>query len=247
MTFSDIRNAYQLFGCRDFCHRAMRRILDPMVPLLSYAQVGEDIIVEQLFHSLGVRFPSYLEIGTNHPKLGNNTYKLYRKGCRGVLIEADVSLIPLIKRVRPKDKVLNIGVGETGGHSMKFFVFSLSGLNTFDLKEAELRQNMGERLKRVIDVPVQSINAVISENFQERPDFLSLDIEGLDMPVLKSLDIQKYPIPVMCVETCLFSQTYIKETDVEIISFMESIGYFVYANTYINSIFVNNAWFSRLR
>jgi len=247
MTLSGIKDAYQLFGWRDFCHRAMRRMLDPVVPLLSYAQVGEDIIVDQLFHSCGVRFPSYLEIGTNHPKFGNNTYKLYRKGCRGVLVEADPSLIPLIKRTRPKDKTLNIGVGASDGCPMKFFVFTQSGLNTFDPKEAELRQNMGEKLKCVVDVPIKSINAVISAHFQTRPDFLSLDIEGLDLPVLKTLDVQTYPIPIMCIETCLFSKTHIKETDMEIISFMESIGYFVYASTYINTIFVNKSWFNMPR
>ena len=245
MTASDIKMAYKIFGWRDFCHRAVRRILEPIVPLLSYAQVGEDIIVEQLFHSVGIRFPSYLEIGTNHPKLGNNTYKLYRKGCRGVLIEADASLIPLIKRTRPKDKTLNIGVGKSDGQSKQFFIFTQSGLNTFDSKEAEIRQRMGEKLKCVVDVPVQSINAIISENFRERPDFLSLDVEGLDLPILKTLDRQAYPIPVMCVETCSFSQTHIKETDQEIISFMETIGYFIYASTYINSIFVNKTWFNQ--
>jgi len=244
MTFSEIKEAYRCFGWRDFCSRAIRRILEPVVPLLSYAQVGEDILVEHLFHSVGIRFPTYLEIGTNHPKFGNNTYKLYRNGCRGVLIEADPSLIPLIRRTRHKDKTINLGAGTSDGCSMKFFIFELSGLNTFDSKEAELRQNAGEKLHSVIDVPIKSINAILSEYCPTTPDFLSLDIEGLDLPVLKTLDVQTYPIPVMCVETCLFSQTHIKETDKEIIAFMESIGYFVYASTYINTIFVNKAWFN---
>ena len=247
MNFSEIKAAYHLFGCRDFCHRVVRRLLDPVVPLLSYAQMGEDIIVEQLFHSVGIRFPTYLEIGTNHPKFGNNTYKLYRKGCRGVLIEAAPSLIPLIKRTRPKDKVLNIGVGESGGHSMKFFMFAQSAINTFDPKEADIRKSQGEAIKDIVDIPIRVINAVLAEHFPTRPDFLSIDIEGLDLPVLKTLDVQTYPIPVVCVETCQFSQTHIKETDQEIVSFMESIGYAVYANTYINTIFVNKDWFQQPR
>ena len=245
MNLSEIKQAYRIFGWRDFCQRAMRRILEPIVPLLSYAQVGEDIIVESLLFSVGIRFPTYLEIGTNHPKHGNNTYKLYRKGCRGVLVEADPSLIPLIRRVRPKDKILNVGVGEKGGHSSQFFVFTQSAINTFDPKEAEIRKNQGETLKCVVDVPIQTINSILSENFKTVPDFLSLDIEGLDLSVLKTLDVYAYPIPIICVETCLFSQTHIKDTDTEIISFMESVGYFVYATTYINTIFVNKAWFNQ--
>jgi len=247
MTFSEIKAAYHVFGGREFCHRATRRILEPLIPLQSYAQVGEDIIIEQLFYSLGVRFPAYLEIGTNHPKFGNNTYKLYRKGCWGVLIEADPSLIPLIKRIRPKDKTLNIGVGEVGGKSDAFFVFTQSAINTFDPKEAEIRQAMGEKLKCTVDVPIQTINEIITQNFQTTPDFLSIDIEGLDLLVLKTLDMDTFPIPVICVETCQFSQTHQKESNTEIISFMEEKGYFVYANTYINSIFDNKTWFNMPR
>jgi len=247
MTFSDIKAAYQVLGGREFCYRVTRRMLEPIIPLQSYAQIGEDIIIEQLFYSLGIRFPTYLEIGTNHPKFGNNTYKLYRKGCRGVLIEADPSLIPLIKRSRPKDKTLNIGVGERGGVSSAFFVFTQSAINTFDPQEAEIRQAAGEKLKCTVDVPIQTINEIITTHFQTTPDFLSIDIEGLDLPVLKTLDLQAFPIPVICVETCLFSQTHQKESNTEIISFMEEVGYFVYANTYINSIFVNKAWFNMSR
>ena len=247
MTFSYLKIAYRSLGWRDFCSRAMRRILEPIIPLQSYAQVGEDLIVDHLFHSVGVCFPAYLEIGTNHPKFGNNTYKLYRNGCRGVLIEADPSLIPLIKRTRPKDKTLNVGVGERGGVLNKFFVFTQSAINTFDPKEAEIRQGTGEKLKCTVDVPIQTINEIICAHFPATPDFLSLDVEGLDMTVLKTLDMQAYPIPVICVETCLFSQTHLKESNTEIISFMEEAGYFVYASTYINSIFVNKTWFNMPR
>jgi len=52
-----------------------------------------------------------------------------------------------------------------------------------------------------------------------------------------------YPIPVICVESCDYSETHIKPKDNQIIEFLTSIGYEVYADTYINTIFVNRKWF----
>ena len=77
-------------------------------------------------------------------------------------------------------------------------------------------------------------------------DFLSIDIEGLDLDVLKSLDYEKYSIPVICAETCTFSETHIKPKDKSIEDFMLTKGYFLYADTYVNSIFVNENWFNSI-
>jgi hypothetical protein len=88
-----------------------------------------------------------------------------------------------------------------------------------------------------------NINDIIAEHFATRPDLLSLDIEGLDLSVLKTLNFDRYPIPIVCVETCMYSEDHIRPKDVTIESFMRSKGYETYADTYINTIFVNHAWF----
>lgn len=246
MTISDLIKFYHLYGWRDFYGRIARRLTDWFVPQLSYAQAGEDAVIDFLFEGVNIYRPTYLELGTNHPKMGNNTYKFYRKGGQGVLVEADPSLIKSIKRLRPRDKVLNVGVSTSDAQFAKFYVFDLTAINTFDEKEAQLRQQEGVRLKEVVEVPLKTVNDLISENFNKRPDLLSVDIEGLDLAVLKTLDVQKYPIPVICVETCLYSKTHIKGRDTSILHFMESIGYFVYADTFINTIFVNKSWFENV-
>jgi FkbM family methyltransferase len=243
MKFSDITNAIKVFGWNDFIARVLRRLTDWLIPLVSYAQAGEDIIIDVLFMDVGLSHPSYLELGTNHPKMGNNTYKFYRKGSRGVLVEAAPSLIPVIRRLRPKDTVLNIGVGNKSGESLKFYEFACSGMNTFDENEAKIRSENGHKVKQTTTVPILSVNDILASHCSRTPDFLSIDIEGLDLMVLKSLDWEKYPIPVVCVETCLFSNTHIRGQDKEIPSYMESIGYFAYGNTYINTIFVRRSWF----
>jgi len=161
-----------------------------------------------------------------------------------VLVEADPSLIHAIRRLRNRDTVLNVGVGIDDSPSKRFFIFECSGINTFDEKEAADRdQNSSTKIKAVIDVPMMTANKIISEYLPRMPDFLSIDIEGLDLAVLKTLDFERYPIPVICAETCLFSETHIKGKDQEIERFLAKRGYFVYADTYVNTIFVNREWF----
>jgi FkbM family methyltransferase len=224
------------------------RFIKPVVKIPnSYAQAGEDVVMNFLFQGIGIKHPSYLELGVHHPDDANNTYKFYMEGSRGVLVEANPSLIPKIREKRPEDVVLNFGVGVTNEKAAQFFVFDEPGISTFDQKEADLRSDSGaHKLVTILSVEIKSITDILEENFKRRPDLLSIDIEGLDLAVLESLDTKKHPIPVICVETCVYSENHIRPKDHRIGDYMASIGYFPYADTYINTIYVNKDWFYSL-
>lgn len=210
----------------------------------SYSQAGEDAILRFLFSDKKIKKISYLEIGTNIPDSGNNTYLFYKNGSRGVCVEADKTLIPLIKKIRPEDKVLNVGVSVKNDTDAEFYIFNCVGINTFDKLEAEKRVASGTyKIVETVKVPLININTLIAENFIGYPDLLSIDIEGLDFAVLQSLDFEKYPLPVICVETCTYSENHIRPKDPSISAFILNKGYEIYADTYINTIFVNKNWF----
>ena len=212
----------------------------------SFSQCGEDAIVNFLFNSFGKKSIEYLDIGTNTPDLGNNTYFFYKNGGKGVCVEADINLIDNLKKVRPKDVVINAGVSISDQKFASFFLFNESALNTFNEVEAIQREKSGKyQIINKIEVPLKKINDIIKENFIKFPDFLSIDIEGLDFEVLSTLNFQQFPIPVICVETCTYSETHIKSKDSNIINLMQSKGYDIYADTYINTIFVNKKWFNK--
>lgn len=207
---------------------------------VSYSQAGEDIIVEYLFNSLNISHPTYLEIGTNHPKACNNTYKFYDKGCKGVCIEPDASMIEEIKKTRPNDTVLNIGIGITEQENANFYLFpkKYNGWSTFSLEEADFRKQETSISYETLSVPLKNINSIIKEYFNQHPNFISLDVEGLDLEILKSIDFDKYKPEVICVETVSFG--YLNNTEKKlnnIAEFMETLGYFAYADTHINTIF----------
>lgn len=231
-------------GIKKTIRKGVYKLIPPPFTRNSYSQCGEDVIVDFLFKGIGQAKPTYLDIGTNNPTWGNNTYLFYENGCRGVLVEADETIIPLIKQHREGDTILNIGVGLSEQKEADFYIFDISGIHTFNKEEAEERDKLGvHKIVKVAKVPLKPINEIIKENFDSYPDFLSIDIEGLDLAVLQSLDFSKYPIPIICSETCIYSENHIKPKDKAIAAFMDSKGYFIYADTYINTIFVNKDWF----
>lgn len=227
------------------------RVLHKLLPDLfrfekhtSFSQAGEDAVVRFLFNDKKEYTVRYLDLGTSLPVQGNNTYQMYRAGNRGVCVEADTSLIPLIKKERPKDTVLNAGVTFDDSKEADFFIFNERGINTFDREEAIKRSQSGQfNLLKTVKVPLLNVNTIIAENFNTAPDFLSIDIEGLDLKVLQHLDFNKYPIKVICVETCMYSENHIRKKDHSIKEFLTANGYEVYADTYINTIFVHKQWF----
>jgi hypothetical protein len=106
----------------------------------SYSQQGEDLIVESIFDYLGIEHPSYLDVGAADPVRFNNTYLFHRKGCRGVLVEPNPDYCRRLSAERPKDTVLNIGIGFTDQKESDYYmiggVANAADLNTFSKEQA---------------------------------------------------------------------------------------------------------------
>src|ERR1700704_2090029 len=110
---------------------------------ISYAQNGEDIIVENILKWLNIDNPVYLDIGTYHPSIISNTYKLYRNGHFGICVEPNPSLYAEIKRVRKRDTCLNVGVSNTFGKAV-FYIMVNKTLNTLSREQATFFRDTGQ-------------------------------------------------------------------------------------------------------
>lgn len=208
----------------------------------SYAQCGEDLIVEFIFEASSKFNPTYLDLGAYHPKKLSNTYLFYVKGCRGVCVEPDPVLHAKIAGARRGDVCLNVGVGfdERQAATSPFYIMSAKTLNTFSREDAERYQRYGShKIERVVEVPLLHVNKIIEQHFAAYPNFVSLDVEGLDLKVLQALDFARFRPEVFCVETLTYAEDKTEEKLTDTIDFMLSQGYFVYADTYINTIFVD--------
>jgi hypothetical protein len=84
-----------------------------------------------------------------------------------------------------------------------------------------------------------SIGSIVEKYYNDRfPDLLSLDVEGLDFEVISSIDFKKYQPKVICVETISYSKNGTGVKSSKLIKYVESKGYYLYADTNINTIFV---------
>lgn len=209
---------------------------------ISYAQFGEDILIDYFFHHyLKKQSPTYLDIGTNHPVSGNNTYLFYLRNCFGVCIEPDPVLYREILSKRSKAIVLNAGVGIGNEKEGILYTFAepYTGWNTFSKEEAINRQKeTGITYKESEKIPFLSINEIMEKYFKPCPDFVSIDVEGLDFAILQTLDFNKFKPAVFCVETMSFSVSNKSEKSSDIIGLLLANGYLSYADTHINTIFV---------
>jgi FkbM family methyltransferase len=211
----------------------------------SYSQSGEDIIISDLFSRLGIGFPSYLDIGANEPVSLNNTYRLYSRGCRGVCIEPNPVLYKKLKRKRRKDICINAGIAFDETRKADFYVFTgkAHGLSTFSKQEAGFWENTGNdeigkhKPGSIIKTSLLDINEVMEKYFSPYPNLISIDVEGLDLEIAKTINFEKYKPEIFCAETLWFAKNNKETKNIQLIDFFKTKDYFVYADTYINTIF----------
>lgn len=214
----------------------------------SYSQSGEDVIVDFVFTVLKIKSPTYLDIGAHHPYYLSNTAFFYEKKSFGVSVEPDPYLFEIIKKERPNEISLNVGVGLESGEKADFYIMNVPTLNTFSKEEAEKYVSYGSKnIKEVIKLPLLTVNQIIETYFKGKsPNFISLDVEGMDTQIIKSFDFDKYKPEVFCIETLTYTEDNSEKKLNNIIEFMIDKGYLLYADTFINSIFVDkNKWSNR--
>jgi FkbM family methyltransferase len=211
---------------------------------LSFSQCGEDLLIDHIFKLRGIRHPSYLDIGAFHPWRLSNTAYFYLNGSRGVNVEPNPNLILAFHNERPLDVNLNVGIGEAEG-VLDFYEISDRTLSTFSKKEADACAANGQGIAAVHQVQVITLANVLAQaGLDQFPDFLSLDVEGLEEEILRGLGTQHQYPKVICVETAEYSPTGSGAKRTDLIAFIERKGYYLYADTNLNSIFVKNEfWF----
>jgi len=206
----------------------------------TYAQCNEDLIVEALLRAklaaAGRSMSSlrYLEVGGNHPVQTSSTYLFYRAwGAQGHIVEANAGLAQRLRATRPRDAIIQTAVSNTHDKTVSFYVHELDELSTLSAENVRGSDDTGlvGDLSRVETVPNLHINAFFEAHIKAHLDFMSIDIEGLDLPVLQALDPVHRPsvLQVECVDEALLLK--LRET-------LEPRGYQLAAMTDVNVIFV---------
>lgn len=216
----------------------------------SYSQCGEDIIISSIFESKGVKNISYIDIGANHPYHLSNTAKFYnpsnKKTC--VLIEPNAKLANELKLARPNDIVLNIGISPFGkGEDLNFYVMNADVLSTFSAAEVESYTRMGYKLIETIKIPCKGINQVLSSYYKNSElNLMSIDVEGFDYEIIASLNFNHYRPNVICVETVSHREYELLARNQKIIDLLIDKKYHLYAQNFVNTIFVDSNYLTKV-
>jgi FkbM family methyltransferase len=196
---------------------------------VSYAQVAEDLLIA---HYLGRREEpvTYLDIGCLWPIHASNSYLFYERGGVGVCIDPNPDLKPLFDRQRPRDVFVNCGVGAVSG-TLAYHRYEGAVFNTFSVqrvKELEKTAHLpGRRRVDTVEVSVRPVMEILEElewtrRFAHGFDFMSIDVEGLELEVLDSIDWTALRPRIVCCETLLVAH---RLQDNPVVDRLERAGY----------------------
>jgi hypothetical protein len=128
---------------------------------------------------------------------------------------------------------------------LEFFIMQDNTLSTFSIKERDQMVAVGQQMAKVELITLTTVDQVISEYAGGVfPDFLSLDAEGLDFSILKSIAYDKHYPKIICVEAAEYSPRGGGERRSELLDFLTSKNYIEYANTNLNAIMVHEEFWA---
>jgi FkbM family methyltransferase len=212
----------------------------PAAETCSFSQCGEDRIARWILRVLGVERPRYLDIGAHHPCQLNNTYLFYRLGGSGVLVEPNPRWTPLIRRERPRDTCLCVGLAAQPRDRVPFHVMTSDTLCTFSKTEGDrMVAECGQEILETRHVDAMTPAEVQAEHFRDGLNFVSLDVEGLELEILQAFDFDANRPEVFCIETLSYSIDGTGRKNRPLIEWMAAQDYAVHADTYVNTIFVD--------
>lgn len=166
----------------------------------SFAKAGEDLQVFQLLKQK--HNGQFVDIGSHHPIKGSNSFFFYLRGWSGICVDPNPDFKPLYQKLRPKDTFLNIGVSDQPG-SLQYYKLKgkYSVRNSFSKGYID-ENNLNKHLEQIIPIQIKTLKEIFDKELNGKHiDFLTVDVEGLDLQVLKGNDWSRYRPSIICVES----------------------------------------------
>lgn len=168
--------------------------------IVSYAQNFEDVMLARAFPGAD---GFYVDVGANDPDIDSVTRIFYERGWRGINVEPVAKNAARLRARRPRDVNLEIAVGDREGSITFYEIGKWHGYSTTDAGIAA--QHRADGLK-VIEhtVPLRPLTSVLDEYAEGRVvDFLSIDVEGAELAVLRGLDLGRHRPKIIVAEARL--------------------------------------------
>ncbi len=195
---------------------------------LSYAQEGEDMVLANYFAGRENGF--YVDIGAYHPVLYSNTYYFYKRGWCGLNIDARPGSMRMFNKVRPRDINIEAAVSDVK-QELTYHMFKDKALNSFFDDSNSATESAKRELVDTKVILTKPLTEILHKHLSPKQhiDFMSIDVEGLDLKVLQSHDWQTWMPDIVLVEDRIFSMDAPSHS--EVYTFLKSIQYDFIAKT----------------
>jgi FkbM family methyltransferase len=171
-----------------------------------FSQNNEQSIILNYFSDFQDR--TFVDIGSNDGKTLSNTHALALAGWSGVCIEPDPKPFEKLETLysdNPKIQCFNVAIGDKSG-TLPFYSSDshLSGndsglLSTLD--KNEIPRWKGTQKFEQIEVDVLTWKDFLSlPDLFEKFDFISVDAEGMDLIILRQMNLKELGCEMLCIE-----------------------------------------------
>ena len=218
---------------RRWTGRLIDHLFDPF-GRLSYSQEGEDLVLSRALRNKTHGY--YIDVGAFHPKKFSNTYLFYKRGWRGINIDATPGSMDEFRRVRPGDINIETAISDQE-REISFHEYTNPVYNGIDPAPPSVRETEGLEYLGTRRARTTTLANVLEQHLPPAQpiDFLSVDVEGHEMNVLRSNDWSRFRPVYVCVEERGSSLAGISSS--EVARFLNGEGYELFAKTYQSLIF----------
>jgi FkbM family methyltransferase len=164
--------------------------------VISYAQNFEDVLLDRVFKDKSSGY--YIDIGAMDPIDGSVTKTFYDRGWSGINIEPDIRFFNRLAADRVRDVNLNIAVGDAL-ETRPFYLFEDQGISTFSESFRGYFEKRG-KCWSTVDRNVTTLSRICNEHVHSEIDFLKIDAEGWEGPILRGADWANFRPLVLVVE-----------------------------------------------
>jgi FkbM family methyltransferase len=204
---------------------------------MTYSQIKQDLAVLDFYKNKRNGF--FIEIGAVDGIDLSNTYLLETKyDWKGICVEALPHQFDSLVKNRPNSKCISKAVFNESGLTVSFSISHkyelLSGMS--DYLGSNWRPVVEEN-RTIINVETITLQDILDEN--KAPtfiDYISLDTEGTELEILKSVDLNKYTFGLIDVE-----HNYLEPKRTQIKEYLTSNGYSFKGENHWDDQYVHNS------
>ena len=193
----------------------------------SHGQIAQDLWVSWM--TQGMRGGTFVEVGAGDGVHMSNTLMLERDfGWSGLLVEPNPANAKSLKANRSASH-LAAAITPTDRSSVRFAIATDAYLSRVREGSApDMHDRIGTRtVAETIEVSGVNFASALEAHQIVAPDYLSLDVEGLELAILESIDFGRWKIPLITVE-----HNWSDNSD-SIFQLMKSVGYACWLPEYV--------------